>query len=108
MAEVNCRPRSGCSVGEFEEEDRSAVSSEIVVFPNPTKGVLTVNIPKDVLANAQKIQVLDLAGNKLKEIALTGDSEVSIHMEGMLPGIYFIQVRGTDGVLGRAKFVYQP
>lgn len=97
------------SVGEFEEEEaRTAVSSEIVVFPNPTKGVLTVNIPKDVLANAQSIQVLDLSGTKLKDIALTGNPEVNIQMEGMLPGIYFIQIRGTDGVLGRARFVYQP
>ncbi len=97
------------TIGENEDESHVDISAEIVVFPNPTDGVLTVKIPKNSLANAQKVQVLNLAGIVLKDIIFAGNSnEVRLYMEGLLPGIYFVQIRGKDAVLGRTRFVYQP
>ncbi|MFA9388198.1 MAG: T9SS type A sorting domain-containing protein [Prolixibacteraceae bacterium] len=74
--------------------------NELSVYPNPVKNVL--NVPVN-LANIHKVQIINLSGMKVMEVA--GNSRIDVHE--LLPGVYTIRVIGIDGSLYRSKFIKQ-
>lgn len=73
-------------------------NQEIIIYPNPTKGELKVDIknadPNDNLV----IQVYTLKGSKLMEKNVTGDMTV-INLFGQPTGIYILRIsNGTNSL----------
>jgi Secretion system C-terminal sorting domain len=63
-----------------------------VVFPNPTKGKITVECE-----GMEKVEVLDVAGKVVYEIAVLGDV-LEIDLSVYSKGVYFVRVMTQNGV----------
>jgi len=91
VAKVNC------NANDIEELE---AKNSFAIFPNPTKGIITIVAKDDVGFNA-KIVVKDILGNVVKEFdASSSQKNLSIDLSSLTQGCYFIS--GNDGVhMGR-------
>lgn len=63
--------------------------SELIIYPNPTKGILYIN-GLDVPINKSNLQLVSITGNKIDYKILADDS--IIIDSGATPGLYFILI----------------
>lgn len=76
-----------------DEETDSFVSqvNNIDLFPNPTSGLVSVNIPS--FNNDGILRVTTLTGKELLSKKITGDQNFELDLHDQEPGMYFIQVK---------------
>lgn len=71
-------------------ENMNEITLEYKIFPNPTKGLLTLTI-KPFDSDNFSISLFDMNGVVLKEIKI--DSEVNeISMDNFYPSVYFLKI----------------
>ena len=70
---------------DFQEAD-----AEIQIFPNPTTGIIQVNL-KQIPAPNTWIRIYDPSGRMIEKKSIMGKSE-TLNLENYSPGIYFIKV----------------
>lgn len=63
---------------------------EISIFPNPTKGMLSINITHCDIKNNNSFTVYNLSGNQLFNGNMQGSGEFSIDMSEYIAGIYIL------------------
>ncbi|WP_276133024.1 choice-of-anchor L domain-containing protein [Polluticoccus soli] len=83
--------------GSYTENGPAAVPtvSEIIVYPNPVTGIVTVELPAGV--NAHEAVLMDIAGRKLQTKVFDGSSKLSFDMTKEAKGVYMIEVvNGTS------------
>ncbi len=93
---INC-------VGVDEEANRIALS----VFPNPSQGVVKLNIEAD-LFNTAELKVIDVMGKVVYEqsnISVVGSFATEIDLTGYSQGVYFITVSGDDKQVSKKIFL---
>ena len=63
------------------------------VFPNPTNGLLTIQLGRSIVGNMQ-VRVLDLSGRVVIDQALTmaGSDRNTIDLRGLQSGNYLVQL----------------
>lgn len=86
----------------IEEE----LKSDWTVYPNPSNGVFSIQLPTD--ENNYFAEVFDLLGNKVSN--WTGDGmikKIDLQAEGMSKGIYFLSVSNEQGVKKTFRLVYK-
>ncbi|HMQ85524.1 MAG TPA: T9SS type A sorting domain-containing protein [Saprospiraceae bacterium] len=82
-----------------------ATVSRLKVWPNPTKGMLFLEIPS-ACGVELRLQVLDMLGRTVKNIALETDSSpASIPLKGMNGGIYFLKLFCQGQLIGSEKII---
>ncbi len=90
-------------VGVEEEADKIALD----VFPNPTTGVVNLNIEGN-LFNATGLKVIDVLGKVVYErnnIIVNGSLNTQVDLTGYPEGIYFITVSGDDKQVSKKIFL---
>ncbi len=70
---------------------KAVTSSEILVYPNPTEGIITVK----GLTGKNSISIMDLTGIILRQIESV-DSQVNIEMSTLPTGIYLIKINNNE------------
>ena len=85
--------------------DRSGISPlSVRVFPNPTKGELTV-VTGLTDIGSRHILIFDLSGRIVyREVIPPGQEPVQLDLRHFDPGIYIFQLHDRSGILGIAKF----
>jgi hypothetical protein len=80
-------------------------AKQLHVFPNPTSGRFTMDLPAK--GKIEKVTLFNLTGNQI-DISLT-KNETTYEIEGhnLVPGIYILQVKKTDGSIESQKIVIQ-
>lgn len=76
-----------------------AVSQELVVYPNPSRGTLNVVLGSDV-RNGQ-LEIIDLAGKTVKQQLVNGAgalSAVPVDLSGVQPGMYIARLNAEGKV----------
>lgn len=86
----------------MKAEDHSSVSSlgnssDLKLFPNPTKGRFTVSNDQELGISALK--VYSLAGNEVLEIENVENDVFMVDLTGQAPGMYFVKIFTADGVV---------
>jgi hypothetical protein len=76
-------------------------SPRMSVYPNPAANHLIVAHSG---ISVTKAKILDINGVFILDYFMRGDSELTIDISGIKPGIYFLEVTGNDAVY-REKFV---
>lgn len=76
-------------------------NSKFRVYPNPANHLVNVELPK----GAQRVRLLNLNGQVLKEIKSSGVSEVRIDVSSYPEGLYYIQVISQNEVLETKQFL---
>ena len=79
------------------------LAGEIIIYPNPVKNVLNINI---LHANKGKhqLELLDVAGAKIKEVQLVYNGLGALqkwNLSGLPAGHYILNIRQTNPVTGR-------
>ncbi len=88
------------NIGTTKSEDTSINQSNVLVFPNPSAGV--VRITSDKTMNA--ITILDISGNVIYAKNIDID-RITLNLEPLSSGIYLLQVLMEDGLLEYQKVV---
>ncbi len=73
------------------EENNTRIDSEEIfkIYPNPTKSYFTIRSPQ--ITNNASLKLFDITGKLIKEVKVTRP-EMLIPLNGIKPGIYFIEV----------------
>jgi uncharacterized repeat protein (TIGR01451 family) len=82
-----------------EEENNTA--DNIIIYPNPTGGFITISIPAN--CNAEKISIDDITGRIIKGIPITQTK--NIDLSGLPGGIYYINIMTKDGIVSKKLIV---
>lgn len=94
--------------GNMEEEEPATYEeklreTQVTIYPNPTKGILKVDISGvDKFENAQ-ISLYDLTGKLLQQWTSISQSNV-IDLAGQTPGMYIMQI-AYNGQVSRWKII---
>jgi PKD repeat protein len=67
------------------------ISSKVSVFPNPTDGILNINLPE----NKASVKISNVIGKEIKSFKLTSN-ENQIDLSSLTPGMYFIEIQLSD------------
>jgi hypothetical protein len=71
--------------------------AEMVVFPNPTKGELTVQLAQS-LEGTTTISVMDISGKLIeKQVFTATESTLTLSLAHLISGVYFIQLTTPNG-----------
>jgi hypothetical protein len=87
---------------DLKQENEDKKKGEILdfkIYPNPTSGIVTLEVPTYITHHATHIQVMDIKGMLLSESELAADmdqSGVQLDFSSNAPGIYFIRVNFGD------------
>ena len=88
-----------CYVG-LEENTKD----EIRIYPNPTSGELTVDIPD--FSGTEIITIYNLKGEVIVEKRTVSSSRpVKLQLQDISNGVYFVQITRKGDLLIRKKFV---
>ena len=71
------------------------------VFPNPAQNELHVMLESD---DVERISVYDGSGREVRQLSPAGRS-ISISLEGLSAGTYFLNIRNKSGLSGSQRFI---
>jgi hypothetical protein len=78
-----------------------AVASAIRVYPNPTRGIVTLVLPAGLGAPVQ-LSVYDALGKRLLARNLSaGTEKTDVDLSGCAAGLYLIKLETRDGITVR-------
>jgi Tfp pilus assembly major pilin PilA len=92
----------------MREEGDVEVQNSVLLFPNPTTGVLYADI-SDWLGQKLAIQVVNSQGQQVHTLHVTAEEEV-LRVElpqGLSAGVYFFEVTNEKGQKETLRFVFQ-
>jgi len=79
-------------------------SKVISIYPNPVRNTLYYSCKSN--DQTLKLSVLDLNGHEII-LRTISNTEGQLDVSGLSPGIYFLQITSTVGVLSYQKFIKQ-
>ncbi len=68
--------------------------SDIVIYPNPTTGKLTINNSKSIINN---VVIIDITGKTIKQLPVNSN-QLTIDISSYPNGIYFIKLQNNEGI----------
>jgi phosphatidylserine/phosphatidylglycerophosphate/cardiolipin synthase-like enzyme len=66
------------------------------VFPNPFKNSFTINVKSN--SDGLKVKVINVIGQIVKEVEVSGTDELQIDLQNQPAGLYYIQVTHADKI----------
>lgn len=73
---------------------RDARASEVIAYPNPTRGLLTI-----ASADVRSAAVLGLLGKPVLTATTLGDAHAfSLDLSPLAPGVYWLKIEARDGI----------
>ncbi|TVR38378.1 MAG: T9SS C-terminal target domain-containing protein [Bacteroidia bacterium] len=100
------------SIEVFFQQDATGISeldlAEFIIYPNPASGHLWLEFHNKEGEKA-KIKVFNTLGQvvKQKRVAETGDLKISLDTSALLPGLYFVTIKGSK-LFSTRNFLVQP
>jgi uncharacterized repeat protein (TIGR01451 family) len=81
-----------------------SVENDVFIYPNPVTDELIV---QSGTMKVESVEVIDVVGGKVLESLVTRTkNQVNVNVSTLAPGIYFVKVRGENGITVR-RFVKQ-
>ena len=66
---------------------------DLVLFPNPGKGLIQATVKGPSNLQSAVIRILDMRGRLVRSLSLNGEDEIDINLENEPDGLYFIQLQ---------------
>ena len=87
----NCVDTSACAnVISVGLESLNNHEIQLHIFPNPTKGLLNINVSGTTFQN-ERMRIFDLSGKIVREMNLMGN-QTQVDLQDLNSGIYFVQI----------------
>lgn len=83
------------------EPSTSPLESKVLLFPNPTRGVLHINAGN--FYNG-KLIIYNIQGTKVLEKSIT-ESRIAINTSSFSPGVYYVELLTTEGKVSRKVII---
>lgn len=84
------------------EDEDAQVTRELVLYPNPTSGLMFLEFP-DGHGTVGSIEVYDQLGAKCAfNTVRTADTRVQLDLSGLAPGVYVVLIQSPDGYTHRS------
>ena len=74
--------------------------TSLLIYPNPTNGNVTI-----VTSGGDELLLYDLTGKLVTTYTMPTQTDLTISTQELASGIYFLQLKGEDKVLGSVKLV---
>lgn len=71
---------------------QNLVASNLTIFPNPSLGTFTIEIPKVLPAKKWNVAIYDLTGKELLNNTYPGNMDIITVEEKLPPGMYFVKL----------------
>lgn len=78
----------------------AAEQTYLHLSPNPVRDLVTVSISPD-LGLMRRIEILSVAGNRLRILSNIDQTVFSFHLSGLPQGVYFLSVQTDHGVFSK-------
>ena len=106
------RVKSVCSFGESNFVNGENITTGVnewgdghfTVYPNPTSGIVTLQLTPETCNLKPEIQIFDIYGKRLQIMPVRGE-RTQIDLSSYAPGVYLIQLVGDGRVIGVRKVV---
>jgi len=102
---LDCKNYIDTVRGQSMRVDYGEINSSIKIFPNPSSGRFTVQLPEQI-AGPIEIEVFSMAGMKMTELSFSPQEKQVLTLKNHLPdGLYLISVRGSNHQVWRQRLV---
>ncbi|MFK5889831.1 MAG: T9SS type A sorting domain-containing protein [Flavobacteriaceae bacterium] len=98
---TNVDPGVTFSAGGVLGLDENILSSKVSVYPNPSNGVLNVNIPSDIFVS--NASIFDVTG---KQVKIFKSISKSLDISSLSTGIYILKIDTNKGVVSKKVLKY--
>jgi hypothetical protein len=85
----------------------AAVSSNVVLYPNPFDNNATLGIPQSIKLNNAAVEIYNVLGQNVRTIQNITENNVSIEKGNLQNGIYFYQLINSGEIINSGKFIIQ-
>ena len=92
--------RCGCG------KEQLGTREELQVSPNPTTGMVTVQLPEELFMKGAQCQLFDLTGRLLGSQPVTSVA-TTLSLEAFPAGVYILKVTDNQSVLNTTKIIKQ-
>lgn len=76
----------------------------LAVYPNPTSGIVTLQLTSETCLQNSEIQLFDIYGKRLQVMAVTGET-TQIDLSTYSTGVYLVKLVSNEKVIGVQKVV---
>ncbi|MCX6153330.1 MAG: T9SS type A sorting domain-containing protein [Candidatus Kapabacteria bacterium] len=80
----------------YQAVDEPSADIGINMFPNPTNNIINIKILESSNSKAYSVELLSYLGNSIKIMSNIYSSEISLNIEELASGIYFIKYTSTN------------
>lgn len=91
----------GHMVGQCGRSTPEETDEVLVIYPNPSSGIVNLNSKKDI----KRIEIYNLTGNLVSKSNLYSREVVILNLSHLQQGVYLIHVHFTDGNTASSKLV---
>ena len=84
---------------------KSIEKQAINIYPNPTSGIITIELPADILT-PYKLEIVDISGRTRDEFDINQKSQ-SIDVASLPAGLYSYRLTSANGEVFRGKIIRQ-
>jgi hypothetical protein len=81
-----------------EESGLSLTTNSSKIYPNPTSGTFTVELPGESVASRTRVEVYGILGGKILSTEMQNVRTQELNIKGNPPGIYFVKVMTGEKV----------
>ena len=86
------------------EEEKKLIAQLIILYPNPSKGVFSINIPNSDTQDEIKLLLFSASGNLELEKTITAESN-TINIENYSSGVYIVQLHFDTFILSEKLII---
>jgi hypothetical protein len=91
--------QQGCELFDAIEETMPATQEELIVFPNPSKGLFYIQSSQQI----ETIHIIDISGKKVFEQKNNGTMQETLSLSLPAEGLYLLQVQYSNGTYETKK-----
>lgn len=95
-----------CGTGVGNAETSMETATEVVIYPNPGKGLFTVSLPYQKRSSEFRLAIYDIMGSQIRNLIVHSDTKVDL--SDLADGIYLLKVFTSHGQeIYRSKLIKQ-